>query len=233
MKNPARLVRMLLVGGLLSAIGTTPLFAQPFYASGTLADLVANGGSLTIGDKTFSGFSYRAIGLTSFDPSQIVVNATEIGGVDYLAWSGNMSLVSDDMAIADLLLNYKVTANHGLISMIDQAYTGSVQNGFLAVDETVHTGAPGGDIVAWSHLDAGDLSDQPTDSIEGDSLIINPPQSVLFVTKDIGMAVFGGSVNILRVEQSFHQVPEPSALALGTLGGAFLLFRSRREKKRN
>src|ERR1017187_5018830 len=236
LRNSARqLVKTMLVFGFTSAMGVIPLFAQ-VTNSGTLANL-ANGGTLSIDDKTFSGFSYIPSGLTSFDPNQIIVTATESGGVDYLTWSGNISFVSGGFAFADLLLNYIVTANPGAISMIDQSYTGSAINGLLAVDETAATGAFGGTVVGYSHLDAGDFSDPPAEPVQGDNLIINPSQSVLYVTKGLNFAVNspnGGFVQIGQVEQSFHQVPEPSAMLLGSLGGGLLLFlRLRRQARRD
>jgi hypothetical protein len=58
----------------------------------------------------------------------------------------------------------------------------------------------------------------------------------LYVTKDIALAVIspnGGFVTMDQVEQSFHQVPEPSAMLLGSLGGGLLLFlRLRRQARR-
>jgi hypothetical protein len=220
--------------GILAASATS-VFAQGF-TNGTLAGLAA-GQTLSIDDKIFSGFSYQASGLTSFDASQINVTATESGGIDYLTWSGNISLVSGGFASANLVLNYIVTANPGAINMIDQSYTGSATNGLLAIDETAATGAFGGIVVGYSHLEVGDYSDPPAETVPGDNLIINPSQSVLYVTKGIDFAVIspnGGSISIVQVEQSFHQVPEPSAMLLGSLGGGLLLFlRLRRQARRD
>jgi hypothetical protein len=224
--NPIKgLAKTMLAFGLVSALGGVSLFAAPIY---TLGGLVSSGGTITIGDKTFSGFSYQASGLTSFDASQITVAASESGGIDYLTWSGNMSLVSAGVSTADLLLKYIVTANPGQINMIDQSYTpGNVVNGLLAVDETVAIGAFGGTVVGYSHLDTGDLTDPPAEPVQGDNLNINPAQSVLYVTKDISLGVIspnGGSISITQVEQSFHQVPEPSVTLIGILGGGLLLL---------
>lgn len=225
------LVKTMLVFGFVSAMGAAPVRAQVY--TGTLAGLAANGGALTIDDKTFSGFSYQDSGLTGFDPTAITVTASESGGVDYLTWSGNISFVSTGIATADLVLNYIVTANPGAINMIDQSYTlSSVNNGLLAVDETAAIGAFGGTVVAYSDLDINTPS-----QTQGPNLIVNPAQSALYVTKDITLAVDsanGGLVTITQVEQSFHQVPEPSTLLLGSLGGGLLLFlRSRRQARRN
>ena len=77
---------------------------QPAQATLTLAEAAA-GGTISIGDKTFSGFSYTESGLTSFDASQIQISVYQNGGVDYLTWSGDISLIGVN-ATADLKLNY-------------------------------------------------------------------------------------------------------------------------------
>jgi 7-keto-8-aminopelargonate synthetase-like enzyme len=158
---------------------------------------------------------------------------SQSGGIDYLTWSGNISYVSAGVGSADLLLNYEVTANGGLIDLIDQAYTGSAQSGLLAVDETAATGNFGGTVAGYSHLQIGDFSDPPSEAY--DNLDILPPQSVLFVTKDIGLAVLsssGGFITISQVSQSFHQVPEPGTIAIA-MTALLLLAAGRRTESRN
>ena len=211
-RNSAKqLVKTMLVFGFMSAMGVTPLFAQTTPVSGTLANL-ANGGTLTIDDKIFSGFSYQPSDLTSFDPTAITVTASESGGIDYLTWTGNISLVSGGFASASLTLSYTVTANPSSISMIDQRYTGSVTSGSVMINETVTSaGAP----TAHSQLTVSDVSDPntypsgPFDAGEDDLLSIAPAQSTLYVTKSISFVVIGGSITIDQVEQSFHQVSPP------------------------
>jgi len=226
--NPIEgLVKTMLACGVLAALGSAPVFGQVY--SGTLAGL-ANGGTLTIDDKTFSGFSYQVSGLTTFDPTAITVTASESGGVDYLTWAGNMSFTSTGIATADVVLNYIVTANPGAINMIDQSYDGTANNGTVAVDETASIGSFGGVVVAYSQLNPSNPS-----QLQGPNLVVNPAQSVLYVTKDITFAVTStnvGSVTIDQVVQSFHQVPEPASVLLGSLGGG-LLWLLRRQTRRN
>ena len=213
-----KLRNKIMLGTVVAAVA----MIQPAQAAftDTLADLAA-GGSLTIGDKTFTGFTYQDTGLTGFNANQITVTAS-IGadGVYYLSWGGSIALVAGGPAVADLLLGYTVTANPGQIIGIDQSYTGSgtpASGTFLAVDETVKAGAT---TVGYSHLERGDLSDPPGETIQGDMLIIDPPQSTLTVTKDISLAinsVNGGLISISEVTQSFHQVPEASTVIAGAL----------------
>lgn len=229
MLSPRGIIVSLIAAGLIASAGQAS--AQ---TTDNLAHLVATNGSLTIGDKVFSDFSFLATGLTSFNASQIQVTASFSGGIYYLTWAGNMSLVANGPASADLLLNYTVTALGGQIDMIDQFYTGSAQpagGAFLSVDETVRDAQ--GNLVANSHLQADDLSDPFAEA--GDDLFINPGQSVLHVTKDIGFGILtssGGFVTISSVSQSFHQVPEAGTTAMLAVGAALAgiaAFRRRRK----
>lgn len=198
----------------------------------TLAAL-SDGGSLSIGDKVFSGFNFQADGLTSFNAANINVTAS-IGtdGVYYLTWSGNMTLstlASAAPVSADLKLNYIVTATAGQIHMIDQSYTGGMTGGrgSLSIAETVATGSFGGPIVANSHLDLNDMSDPSAEvggqNIVGDNLNVDPAQSVLYVTKDINFSAISlgdlATVTVSQVSQSFHQTAVPDGgMTLALLG---------------
>jgi hypothetical protein len=220
--------KAVLLVGFISALGVGSLRAQVY--TDTLADLMDPNGtynSLTIDDKTFSQFNIVGSGLTSFDPANIIVTAYVNSGIEYLTWSGNISFTGGGPSTADLLLNYVVTSSAGSIDMIDQAYTGTATgNGLLAISETVATGSFGGTVVGSSQLSNYDLSDPPAEF--NDYLTIQPPQTLLYVTKDIALAIPNDSltlVTVSQVTQSFHQIPipEPATLLLGSLGGALLL----------
>jgi hypothetical protein len=206
--------------------------------SDNLQHLSNTNGSLTIGDKTFNNFSFQEQGLTSFDPSQIQVTASVNGGTYYLTWNGNISLTTSNgsgPASADLVLKYTVTATAGKIDALDAAFTGSTQpNGgaFIAIDETARDA--NGNVVGSTHLDT-----QNPPSSESAIFPINPPQSVLTVTKDISFGVSnGGFATVSEVQQSFHQIPEPGSTAmflagLAVTGGMVVLRRSRRQSRSN
>ena len=200
------------------AMAATIQTAQAAFTD-NLADLIANNGSLTIDDKTFSGFSILGSGLTSFNAANIIVTASESGGVEYLTWQGNISLAGGGPVTADLVLNYTVKSSGGAIDWIDQAYTGSAQGGgLLAIDETVSTAPSGGTIVGHSHLTGFDISDPPAEA--NDILNIVPPDTILYVTKDISLGIPNDDttlVTISQVTQSFHQVPEPTTMIAGAL----------------
>jgi hypothetical protein len=213
------------------ALGLIMAFALACTAtaatSDNLQDLVNTNGSLTIGDKVFNNFGYQESGLTSFDASQITVTASFQNGIYFLTYTGNMSLVSaSGPTSADLLLSYTVTALSGQISMIDQSYTGGGTSGSanISIDETAsHDGI----VYGSSHLEIGDFSDPPAEStFTGDDLDINPPQASLDIVKDMGFGLSasnGGQVEISRVAQSFHQVPEPGTTTMLVLGSVLML----------
>ena len=216
------LVTVVISCGLLSQQAQATIVVPSFD---TLAHLTADtNNSISIGDKTFNNFTAQPSSLTGYDPNLIVVSASIVGGVYYLTYTGNISLLtaSTEGTTADLLLGYRVTAAAGLISSIDQDYVGGVGSGIgsLSVDETVKD--INGNVVGNSHLDTGDISD-PAFEIGSDQPIISPPQGVLDVTKDIGLGAIAvgltpGFVTISKVEQSFHQTVPDGGSAVALLG---------------
>lgn len=213
-------------------------FAVPLFTD-NLAHLSANSSnSITVGDKVFNGFSFQTAGLTGFDASGVIVTATVDGsGTYFLTYTGTLgALVSAaGPSLADLLLRYTVTATAGQIGMIDQSFAGGIAPlgaGFLTIDETASFG---GIVYGNSHLEINDFSDPP---VEGDNLFINPAQTILNVSKDMGYAISattGGLVSISIVTQSFHQtVPDGGSavallgIALAGIEGARRIFRARK-----
>ena len=213
--------------GILAASATS-VFAQV----STLAGLVANNGTLTIGDKTFSNFGWvaslgDAIELNAQAAGLTVSAFIGLDGVYYLDFAGGLvvnNLGGNSSLLGDLKLTYTVTANPGSINMIDQLYTPNATpaSGQIIIGETVKNNQ--GIIVGNSTLTLNptDLSDPQPEG--GDNLnFTGEPQ--LFVVKDILIAAnAGNAVGLSDVRQSFHQVPEPSAMLLGSLGGGLLLL---------
>jgi len=225
------------------AVGMAALIqVQMAQAASTdnLADLVNNSGTLTIADKTFSGFSFLDTGLSGFDASSILVTASIDSldpNVDFLTFTGNMQLAGTSFATADLLLGYTVTASAGSMSMIDQRYTGGAVNGGLLINETATSaGAP----TAHSQQSIGDVSDPntypsgPFDTGEQDLLSVNPSQTAFNVNSDLAFVILAsdpGNISIASVsllQQSFHQVvPEPTSAGCLVLGLGVLIFTRR------
>jgi len=193
-----------------------------FITTDTLADLARSGGSLTVGDKTFSGFSWLASdGTLNAQAANLSVTASIVNGIYTLDFGGFIALYNtgNSPLLGDLKLTYTVTANQGLITMIDQNYTPNAlpSGGQIIIGETVRNN--GGAIVGNSTLTLNptDLSDPPPEA--GDNIYINPGESQLFVVKDILIGALAGQlVGLSDVEQSYHQVvPEPATIIAGAL----------------
>jgi PEP-CTERM motif len=194
----------------------------------TLGTLIADHGSITIGDKTFSNFAFASTDLST-DANDLEVSASIENGIYYLDWSGPIdvnNLTGTSPEQGDVKLSYTVTADPGSIVMIDQDYTPNalpVPGNQIIIGETVKNDA--GVIVGNSTLTLTptDLSDPAPEA--GDNLILaGGPYQQLSVVKDITIyAAADQAVGLSDVEQSFHQeIPEPSTWAL-LLGGVGLL----------
>jgi hypothetical protein len=202
---------------------------NPTIFTDNLGNLVSTGGTLTIGDKTFSNFGYFASGADASelaaDAAGLNVTASILGGVYYLDWSGLIgvnNLFGASPLLGDLKLTYTVTAaSPGLINYIDQSYTPNAlpSGGQIIIGETVFSPSAG-EILANSTLTLNptDLSDPAPEA--GDNLGIPNGAAQLNVTKDIFIGAAAGQfVGLSDVEQSFHQmsevaVPEPTSIGL-------------------
>jgi hypothetical protein len=193
-------------------------------ASASLAALVADPNSyLTTpgGDKVFSGFTFTEDGLTSFNASGITVTASYSGGVGYLVWTGNISVVSGaGTASGDLELGYSVAATAGTINYIDQEYAGSVSPltggvGNVGIVENVNL--PNGAFLAQTTVGTGLVSAEPPlgawiigpDEAPYTTNAANPNGfSNLSVVKDISIADVtpDTTTSVSVIEQSFHEV---------------------------
>lgn len=219
---------------LLSLAALTLALTAQAQTTDNLQHLVSTNGSLSIGDKTFSNFSFLASGLTSFDASMIQATVSLEGGTYFLTIGGNISLVSSGPATADFLLNYDVAASAGVISSIDQMFTGSAQpmgSAFIAIDETVRDGQ--GNLIANSHLQGDDLSDPAAEP--GDHLDLSNPTSFVHTTTDVAFGLAnGGFISVSEIRDSYHQsaVPETGTTVLLVFGLGFVGLFSRKALRR-
>jgi len=126
-----------------------------------------------------------------------------------------------------MILGYKVSVTNSpnLISRANLLFNGTVTGtGLAEVVEQVFTNNNqlAGQMFVFASATTNKLSD---------SLAIQPPQPFLTVSKDvIVVATLPAFASISTIDQTFTQVPEPSALALVAAGftGLAVLRRRRR-----
>ncbi|HXI83109.1 MAG TPA: PEP-CTERM sorting domain-containing protein [Verrucomicrobiae bacterium] len=186
----------------------------------SLASLTNDGGDVLVGDKDFSNFSISG----DFSASQINVTSITINGDFGIRFSGAIVSGSNPM---DMILGYKVavTNSPNLISKANLLFNGTVTGtGLAEVVEQVFTNNNqlAGQMFVFASTTTNKLSD---------SLAIQPPQPFLTLSKDVIVtASLPAFASISTIDQTFTQVPEPSALALVAAGftGMALLRRRRR-----
>jgi hypothetical protein len=199
-------------------------------------------GSITIGDKEFSGFSITGGNINPFD---VTVRGEVDGNVVNIIFGGPIRSFAGEV---DYQLNYVVHATDGLIESIDQRFTLTAQGngGSVGIGETVYDSQHqhvAQSSIGWFFMNA-DYEDPPGEPNTGDQLLIGrtlpngefvpEPLSTLWVTKDIFLiANEGGMVGATELVQSFHQVPvpEPSILLMLGTGFASLAFYARRKRQ--
>lgn len=213
---------------LVVAVAGLTVFAVSSHAV-LLSDLIQSGGTIQVGDKIFGNFTW---GGTGGPGSAAGVTVTGIGtgiGTDLygLQFGGGLSQVG--IGTSDWQLGYSVTIAPGFYNLISDIHQysnfGGTPGSYVNVTEDV-LDAPGGNVVASSHLGQGinyaylDQSDPPAEL--NDHLVLDTPLQTVWIEKDILLRAFGPSddVSMTILQQRFSQVPpvpEP------TTAGCFLL----------
>ena len=188
----------------------------------SLASLTNSGADLIAGDKEFDNFSISG----DFTASQVTVTPIQENGNFGIRFGGNFTATGTSL---DMILGYTVlvTNSPNLISVANLGFNGQVTSGtgLAEVVEQVFTNNPPslyGQMSVFATMAGSQLST---------NLPIIPPQSFLEINKDVELTAFlPASSSISIIDQTFTQVPEPSALVLVTAGvsGLFLLRRRSR-----
>jgi hypothetical protein len=195
-----------LLAGSLATAGTVSL-------PGTLDQLIAQGATVTVGDKTFSNFSV----VGSVSASQIhVIQApgTNVGLEFQFNWSAT------DGSTEDTLIRYQVHVDttNSLITAVNLHFDGAANAGnqslgnSASVTETISAlgGAPIGQISVFNagpNFSASNQNDA--------SLTVNPVRDLL-LAKDIMVHSIVGSdtATISLVDNTFQQTTSPSVVPL-------------------
>jgi len=185
----------------------------------SLASLT-NGQNLLVGDKNFTDFSLSG----DFNANQVNVTPISENGDFGIRFSGALVSGANPM---DLILGYQVSVTNSpnLISAANLLFNGTVTGtGLAEVVEQVFTNNNqfAGQMFVFASTTTNKLSD---------TLAITPPQPFLTLSKDVLLvASLPSFASISTIDQSFTQVPEPSALALVAAGFTGLAFLRRRRR---
>lgn len=222
----------------------------------SLADLISNNGTITVGDKLFSDFGYIATGFDNHATDPV----SFWGGTpaDYLAQAAFIEVVGETVAgnyglkfigdwhvhsgeSASAQFSYKVTVTDPAYYLSDfHMYGAPSVTGAASVKVTESLGGvPSHDpipVVPPSLLtiyDGLDLGTQLSD-VAYTAAGVYPTSA--FIETDIRLsAMVGGTANLGHVQQMFSQspVPEPSTYAMALAGLAAMGLVVRRKNRTN
>ena len=222
------ITRSLSIAALLGLV--LGLGAPTTRADFSLQDLITTGGSLTVGDKVFSGFGYTANGGDTPLASNITVGQIPPAGTDSFGNFGiRFGLAGFDTpngVATDFLISYTVTAPSALLTDVHLVSNLSLAGTPAAGDH------PFGNIVETINALGNPQIAQINNSVTATSQSLtatatfNPPgpYTTLFVTKDVELfSTPNALVTVSFIDQSFSQVPEPGSLVLMGLGGLGLM----------
>ncbi|XAL99689.1 PEP-CTERM sorting domain-containing protein [Phycisphaeraceae bacterium D3-23] len=191
-----------------------------------LADLIANDGTVQVGDKLFSNFDYASTGdMPDADRINVIEHTDAAGnfGIRFQAaffdlpgGGASDALITFDVTVLDP--NFLISDAH-LAGNLD-VLGGSGGSSFGGITETFLTANTNDDLSIFATEDS---------SVLADWVFFDTPTATLSVQKNITLFADDDAVatTLSFVDQTFSQIPEPGSLALLGLGGLALLRRRR------
>jgi hypothetical protein len=232
-----RSLSAIVYGAALTSLGLGLGFGSTTAQASPLSSLIANDGSVQVGNLLFDQFSYSPTGQM---PSASNVNVTPIvdaSGNVGLRFSGGFTDAPGGTGAtqqaSDALLSYQVSILGGAldgIHLLGNPQVVGAGDGVMSVTETFVAGAQPVQLSIYDSVNGGVASLKLQDAAT-----FGPLPSIQVVTKDILALNLGGYPTESYVDQTFATtVPEPGSvlvLGLGFLAGAAFLgsrqFRAR------
>ncbi len=208
----------------LSIVAASALPAQ----ATTLSDLIS-GGSITVGNLAFSGFSYLPLGDMPADPSAIVVTTVDTPAGDIgLTFTGAFKDLPGGFGGSGANIDYHVAiVGSGAILSASLAGVPALSGmGSVTVTEKLSQNGP---------LEISAITGSPSQTVDG--LTFSPSTESLNVQVGVLALTMGNSASVPSITTTFTSngipTPEPStglllAVALVGLGGRTLLARLRK-----
>jgi len=187
----------------------------------SLASVTNAGGDVLVGDKDFSNFTISG----DFSAGQVNVTSITENGNFGLRFSG--SFVSSGTP-ETMVLGYKVSVTNSplLISAANLLFNGQVAGGTGQAQVTEQVFTNGNQLAGQLFVFAN-----ATNSVLTASLPITPPQTFLTLSNNVFLtAQLPAFATISTIDQTYTQVPEPSALALVAAGFTGLVLLRRRRQ---
>jgi hypothetical protein len=192
----------------------------------SLSDLIANHGSVRVGNLVFDQFSYSGTGQMPLASNVNVTATVDASGNAGLRFSGGFTDASDGpnatQQASDALVTYRVTASG--LGLDNIHLSGNPQivgpgDGVMSVTESFQAGNQP------IQLEIHDVVNNGVSSLKlQDSALFPPVPSLQVVTKDIFALNLGGFPTESIINQTFSTtaIPDPASIFLVGLGFAVL-----------
>jgi hypothetical protein len=216
------------IGIALSGPTTKQSWASPI----TLSDLIAQNGSVQVGNLIFSQFSYAPTGQMPTASNVTVNTYVDASGNAGLHFGGGFTDAYDGSGAtqqaSDAVLSFRVAAVGGLLDAVQLSGNPQVLgpgNGVVSVTENFQAGKQPVQMSIYNAINNGVSSQNLQDAAS-----FAPVQSLQVVTKDIFAFNQGGFPTISVIDQTFSTtpIPEPGTIFLVGMGSLALAAHRRR-----